>query len=159
MLAAYRPAEKQDLPKIETIIKKAYNPLAEVLSRKPGAMENTFQKIEKDLLFQNLFVILGERNEIIGTFSIKKINDNLMKLYHFAIEQKFQNQGIGTKILKDIMKEIITKLPEIAKIELEIYEKIPRLSHFYTQLGFDKKGEKIIRGVRIIILYRDLKKS
>ncbi len=159
MVAAYRPAEMQDLPKIELVIKKAYNPLTEVLSRKPGAIEDTFQKIEKSFEHQNLFVILGARNKVIGTFSIKKINDNQIKLYHFAIEPKFQNQGIGTRILKDIMKEITIRSPEIEEIELEIYEKIQKLSNFYTKLGFDKKGEKLIRGVRIIILYRNLKKS
>ena len=159
MSAAYRPAEKQDLPKIETIIKKAYNPLTKVLSRKPGAIENTFRKIENAFQFQNLFVIRGAKNKVIGTCSIKKINDNIMKLYHFAIEPKFQNQGIGTRIVKDIMKEITIRTPEIKKIELEIYEKIPQLTDFYTKLGFDKKGVKIIRGIKIIIFYRDLRKS
>ena len=159
MVAAYRSAKKQDLPKIELIIKKAYNPLTEFLSRKPGAIENTSHKIEKAFQSKNLFVILGEGNKVIGTISIKKINDNTMKLYHFAIEPKFQNQGIGTSILKTLMKEIAISSPEIEKIELEIYEKIQKLTNFYTKLGFDKKGEKLIRGVRIIILYRNLKMS
>ncbi|MHA2306409.1 MAG: GNAT family N-acetyltransferase [Candidatus Hodarchaeales archaeon] len=157
MIITYRPAEKKDLPKIELIIKEAYDPLIEVISRKPGALEDTTQKIKKDFMSQNLFVILGEGKKAIGTFSLKQVTVNLLKLYHFAIDPKFQNQGIGTSILRDFIEEITRKMPEITRIELEIYEKSQRLSHFYTKLGFNKKGEKIIRGVRIIILFRDLK--
>jgi ribosomal protein S18 acetylase RimI-like enzyme len=155
-MTKYREATKRDLSEIELIIKQAYKPIAELLPRPPGALVDTYHKLEQTLNSKQLFIIYNEEDKLIGTFSLSQTGFNMIKIFHFAIKPEFQNQGIGSWLVEEIIKYITTSMPEITTIELEIYTKIPQLKHFYEKFGFMKKRTKYIKGVEIIILVKDL---
>jgi len=156
MKIEYKLAGQGDLTEIEMIIKLSYEPIADLLPRLPGALVDTYQKLEKAFLSKQLFIILNREKKLIGTFSLVRIGEANIKLYHLAIKPEFQNQGAGTCIVDEIIKYVILSKPEISTILLEIYALMPQLKRFYEKLGFIQTGTKIIRGVKILILSKDL---
>ena len=89
-------AHYRDLNKIESIIKDAYEPIKQILSRSPGVLLDTRNKLENSLQNNCLYKISHQKNGVIGTLSLIRINPYTIKIYHFAIEPQFQNKGIGT---------------------------------------------------------------
>lgn len=156
MKIEYKLAGRGDLTEIEMIIKKSYKPIADLLPRLPGALVNTYQKLEKTFLSKQLFIVVNREKKLIGTFSLVRIGEANIKLYHLAIKPEFQNQGAGTWIVNKIIKYVILSKPEISTILLEIYALIPQHKRFYEKLGFIQTGTKIIRGVKILILSKEL---
>ncbi len=148
----FRLAKTEDLPQIESIIKEAYKPIADVLSRPPGALENTAKKISHTLRDDQLYGIYHEKQDLIGTFSLALADRKTIKLFHFAIKPQFQNQGSGSLVVTEVIKMIQKQFPEVTGINLEIYSKIPSHFRFYTKFGFTQIGEKHIRGEKILIL-------
>jgi len=149
-------AQKEDLPYIKSIINEAYKPITDTLSRLPGALDNTEQKLSHTLEKDRLYVIYNEKQDIIGTFSLTLTDRKTVKLFHFAIKPQFQKQGLGTGVIKEVLKLIQQNIPTAIRIELEIYSKIPSLLRFYKRFGFIEIGEKRIRGENILILSKEL---
>jgi N-acetylglutamate synthase-like GNAT family acetyltransferase len=156
MKIEYKLAGLGDLTEIEMIIKMSYKPIADLLPRLPGALVDTYQKLEKTFLSKQLFKVVNREKKLIGTFSLVQIGEANIKLYHLAIKPEFQNQGAGTWIVDEIIKYIILSKPEISTILIEIYALMPQLKRFYEKFGFIQTGTKIIRGVKILILSKDL---
>ena len=156
MLSYFELAEEEELPLIEAIIHEAYQPILKALSRPPGALENTGKKIRSTHRNNQLYGIYKEKKGLIGTFSLNSTKKKAMKISHFAIKSSYQKQGIGTRILPQIVKMIQNHTPAINAIELEIYSKIPSLFQFYKRFGFTQIGEKHIRGETILILSKQL---
>ena len=156
MKIEYKLAGREDLTEIEMIIKLSYKPIADLLPRLPGALVDTYQKLEKTFLSKQLFKVVNREKKIIGTFSLVRIEEANIKLHHLAIKPEFQNQGAGTWIVDEIIKYVILSKPEISTILLEIYALMPQLKQFYEKLGFIQIETKIIRGVKILILSKDL---
>lgn len=156
MKIEYKLAGQGDLTEIEMIIKLSYKSIADLLPRLPGALVDTYQKIEKTFLSKQLFIVINREKKLVGTFSLARIGEVNIKLYHLAIKPEFQNQGAGTWIVDEIIKYIKLLKPEISTILLEIYAIIPQLKRFYEKFGFIQTETKIIRGVKILILSKDL---
>lgn len=148
-------AQKEDLPLIISIIREAYKPMTNILSRFPGALENTAEKV--NLAFKNnqLYAVKNEKQILLGTFSLAETKEESVKLFHLAIKPEFQNQGIGSWSVEEIINKVKNEGNHPA-IELEVYSQIPRLFQFYKKFGFVQKSEKKIRGVRILILIKKL---
>ncbi|MFX1285535.1 MAG: GNAT family N-acetyltransferase [Promethearchaeota archaeon] len=144
-------ARKEDLLYIESIINEAYKPIAETLSRPPGVLDNTAQKLNYTLENDRLYAIY-EKQDLIGTFSLALTDKKTVKLFHFAIKPQFQNKGFGSWVVKEVIKLIQQDIPTAIGIELEIYSKTPSLLRFYKRFGLTRIGEKHIRGEKIIIL-------
>ncbi|UCG90755.1 MAG: GNAT family N-acetyltransferase [Candidatus Heimdallarchaeota archaeon] len=144
-------AQKEDLPYIERIIQEAYKPMKKILSRPPGALDNTAQKLSHALESDRLYAIY-EKQDLIGTFSLALTDRKTVKLFHFAIKPQFQNQGLGSWVVKEVIKNMQQIIPTAIGIEIEIYSKIPSLLRFYKKFGFTQIGEKHIRGEKILIL-------
>ncbi len=151
-----RFAQKDDIPKIISIIKVAYEPIAKALSRPPGALLNTEKKINQAFQQNQLYVVCINNNNIIGTFSIKTVEQKIVKLSHFAISPQHQNQGIGSWVLNEIITKFEKEESKVQRIILEVYFKIPGLFQFYKKFNFSLIGEKEIKGERILILSLNL---
>jgi ribosomal protein S18 acetylase RimI-like enzyme len=103
-----------------------------------------------------LFIVCKDKKTIIGTFSLSPTDRNTIKMFHFAIKPEFQNQGIGTWVVKEVEKIQKTQMQKYEAIELEVYAKIPELIKFYEKLGFSLIGEKEIKNEKIFILSKSL---
>jgi len=152
----FRIAREGDLPYIEKIIHEAYQPILKTLSRPPGALENTIEKLRDAHRNNYLYGIYRVKEGLIGTFSLIPISRKTVKLSHFAINPQFQKQRIGSWTIQEVIKMIQFHMPKIKSIDLEIYSKIPSHHQFYKKFGFSRIGEKHIRGETIIILSKPL---
>lgn len=152
----FQLAEKGDLPQIESIIQEAYEPINKILSRPPGALDNTAKKIFHTFRNNQLYVLYNEKHGLIGTFSLALTERKTVKMFHFAIKSQFQEQGAGGWVVKEVIKMIKQQMPDVSGIELEIYSKIPSHLSFYNKYGFIQIGRKEIRGEKIFILKKQL---
>lgn len=151
-LKYFKLAQEGDVQQIKSIIHEAYKPINAALSRSPGALENTVEKISHTLRNNQLYGIFDENHVLIGTFSLTPTDRKTIKIFHLAIKPKFQKQGTGSWVVSAVIKMIQKKIPEKTGIELEIYSKISSLLRFYKKLGFTQIGEKHIKGEKILIL-------
>ncbi|MFX0016083.1 MAG: GNAT family N-acetyltransferase [Candidatus Hermodarchaeota archaeon] len=149
-------AHERELLQIESIIKDAYQSISNVLSRPPGALNDTAEKINNAFRKDQLYGVYSENKELIGTFSLAPLKEDTIKLFHLAIKPQYQKQGIGFWTIREVIKMIQKNMPRITGIELEIYFKIPSLLRFYERFGFTVTGEKRIRDENILILTKKL---
>jgi len=149
----FRIAKINEISLIEHILQEAYQPIVKTLSRLPGALIETKRKLIDDFNNNSLYSIIQKNNNVIGTFSLRKININNMKLYHFAILPSFQHQGFGKIILNQIKHEIKYKHHDINILIVEVYQKTPELRRFYEKDGFFIFDEKTIEQEKILIFH------
>ena len=100
---------------------------------------------------QNHFA-LKNRNEIVGSFCLKKIDYSTIRLRQMAIEKKLQKQGYGSSILKFTEKFAI--MNNYKKIII-----IARLSaiDFYKKNFFKTSGNIFIDvTVKSIKMYKEI---
>ncbi len=89
----------------------------------------------------NFFYIVQSKEKIIGYVLAGKINKNETKLISIAISPKFQNKGIGSKLIEHLFEEI--KENNLNQINLEVRENNKKAIKFYKKMGFKEAGEKI----------------
>ena len=152
----FRLAREEDLQLIKEIIHEAYQPIRKALSRPPGALENTSEKLRDAYKNNHLYGIYKVKEGLIGTFSLIPTDEKAIKLTHFAINPYFQKQGLGSWTIQELIKMIQFHMPKVTSISLEIYSKIPIHYQFYKKFGFSRTGEKHIRGETILILSKSL---
>lgn len=76
-------------------------------------------------------------NERIAYLSLDKTADNI-EIENLLILPKYQNKGIGTRIIKDLIRECKLKEKNLSLKAFKINEKANK---FYTALGFNLVGE------------------
>ena len=155
-LINFRIAKYNEISLLETILREAYQPIAKILSRPPGALVETKRKLLNNLEENSLFCIIKDNKKVIGTFSLKKIDENTMRLSHFAIHPFFQHRGFGRNILNQIKREIKDKHSEIKILVLEVYKKTPELQMFYEEEKFLVFDDKTINNEKILILHHSI---
>ena len=151
----FRKATENDINIVVEIIHSAYTQIVQKLSRLPGAVIKTEEKVISALKNEGLFVI-EIHQRIGGTFSVKLLSDITLKLYHFALLPEYQQKSIGKLVLTNFIDQIGEIYPEIRNIQVEVYFKTPKLISYYEALGFKRIGEKVIKEERILILNRSL---
>jgi GNAT superfamily N-acetyltransferase len=92
---------------------------------------------ENSIINKNGFIFFAEyQNEIVGCFSLIKIEDNLYELGKMAVDPKFQGLRIGQELLKfaiDFGKE-----NNWNKIILYSNTKLEHALYLYRKYGFQK---------------------
>lgn len=89
---------------------------------------------------------------IIGSARIRSLSPELASIAYLAVLKEFRNQGVGTKLLKNI----------IAKAQAEKFRTLRLMSRlnalgFYQRLGFLDKGQPFnYLGIEHIFMYLNL---
>ena len=82
-------------------------------------------------------------NEIVGFFFLERLNDYPYYLDYFAIYKEYQSMGLGSKVIKYILDNIVKEDGLIGEIE-ELDNNDPntiRRWNFYNKSGFKKYDE------------------
>lgn len=94
-------ASKDDLKEILEIQKLAYGSEAEIYKDNSiPPLTQTLDEIKEDFTFQ-IFLKAGIKNSIIGSVRWYKEKDTCF-IGRLIVHPNFENQGIGTKLLKEI---------------------------------------------------------
>ena len=94
------------------------------------------EKIIKHINDDNVvaFDIYNDK-EIIGFAMLKEFDDNSYFLWNYAIDYKYQNKGLGTKSLKELINFMIKEYK--MKIMTTTYTYgINHAKHIYEKVGF-----------------------
>jgi ribosomal protein S18 acetylase RimI-like enzyme len=107
--------------------------------------------LRDDIVKKQLYKIIIEEN-IISAFVLNKEYDkeylggkwkyngnNFIVLHRLCINTKYQNKGIGTKIMLYI--ENYLKIRGVKSIRLDAFSKNPIALKLYNNLGYKKTGE------------------
>ncbi len=81
--------------------------------------------------------IILSNNKEVGLVDLEETNDRFF-LVNILIEQAFQGQGIGRKVIEDVIRKAIKKNK---KIELQVFKINARAKKLYVELGFVVTGE------------------
>lgn len=86
------------------------------------------------------FAIVDEKNEYIGTISLKNINkiDNNAQ-YAIVTRQKAHGKGYAFQATKEILNYAFNEL-ELHKVYLNVLEENTRANRFYEKCGFRYEG-------------------
>ena len=71
-----------------------------------------------------------------GFYNGKEIEDNTFEIGNICIKQEYQNKGIGTAILKEIIFENKGK-----NIKLQVFKINKRAIKLYEKMGFERTYE------------------
>lgn len=87
--------------------------------------------------------------KIVGGICIVKQTNDYYYLYRIFLGSKFQNKGLGSKILQHLDKQF----PRVKKWLLDTPKDNHGNRHFYEKLGFKKIGEQQINEYLTLINY------
>ena len=95
------------------------------------------EKCEESIIDQGGFIFFARyRGQIVGCFSLIRINNTTYELGKMAVEPKFQGMKIGHRLLQfalDLAKEKGWK-----KLVLYSSTKLPTALHLYKKYGFEE---------------------
>ena len=92
------------------------------------------------------FYKIAIKDETIGFFMLEKLDNSPYYLDYFAIFEKYQNKGYGTKALQRLLDKVVNKeglLCEIEKVDRSNTITTQRFK-FYKNLGFRKVNSEYI---------------
>ena len=82
-----------------------------------------------------------------GFYNGKEIENNTFEIGNICIKPKYQNKGIGTAILKEIIFENKGK-----NIKLQVFKINERAIKLYEKMGFEKTDENKTHYIMMKIL-------
>ena len=71
-----------------------------------------------------------------GFYNGKEIEDNIFEIGNICVKPKYQNKGIGTAVLKEILFENKGK-----NIKLQVFKINEKAIKLYERMGFEKVEE------------------
>ena len=127
-----RPASKDDVPKIVSILNDAYN--------SPLNLPDDYEYIEDPSI---LTFVAELKGEIIGTASIhiiKKINRKIGLIEDVAIDKRCKGMGIGKLLIKHLVE-----LAKIKGVYKTILNSTKKNEKFYHKIGFKTEQIQLVK--------------
>jgi len=146
-------ALERDLLDILELQKLAYQSEAEIYNDYSiPPLTQTLDEIKEDFTF-HVFLKAVIKNKIIGSVRAYKEEDTLY-IGRLIVHPDFQNQGIGTKLLK----EIEAKFNDVKRFELFTGYKSKKNLNLYRKFGYSIfKSEKISENLTLDYLEKNKK--
>lgn len=136
-----RQASKKDIPLILGLLYELGRP-----KPKTDSEVDSFRKIVKNQIAEsNNYILIAEVDEIhvVGLASIvllRRLNQTKNEMYipELVVTQKYQNQGIGTKLIDECIE--LAKEKRCFRIRLESGLSRTIAHNFYKKLGFESNS-------------------
>jgi len=111
---------------------------------------------EKDSYEDSAFHLVAVcHNQIVGSARLRELSTELGSIAYVAVLPEFQNQGIGTKLIKKLIETATEKNLK----RLRLRSRISALN-FYQKLGFSPEGERFdYLGIPHIFMHLDIPTS
>lgn len=111
--------------------------------------ESFLKKVTKDYKNKKGIMLLAfVDDELAGTADIYAGigAEKHTGIFGIIIKKKFRNQGIGTKLMKEVIEQAIEHLDDLEIITLGVFAKNERGVHIYKKFGFKEFG-RLPKGV------------
>ncbi len=119
----------EDIDQVSRIEKENFN--------RPWTREQFIQCHNQPFNFSNY--VYCKSSNVIGYFVTENIVDEV-HLHKIAVEKKYQNNKVGLKLIKHLIKQ--SKLLNKSKLCLEVGDANASALKLYNNLGFIKVGER-----------------
>ncbi len=83
---------------------------------------------------RGLFLVITDKDEVIGTGAIRRIDDRICELKRLWLLEKCQGKGMGYRVLQELIK--FAQENGYQKIWLETDNEQERAVRFYQSVGF-----------------------
>lgn len=148
MSEVYRLATPKDAERLVHVIYEAYVTIRELELPWPAAHANL--EIVQDNIDKNECFVLEVNGEIAATLTLSKEklirwNTDLPFVKWFAVDPKYQGNGMGTKLLEWVEQAIIRDKLKAPALTLATAEKHPWLLSMYERKGYERI-ESVDRG-------------
>lgn len=105
-------------------------------------IEKKYNSLLKYIENDNCIFIGGyKKNELIGMLWAYIIENRKIHISYFYVEKDFQNKGIGTLLIEELIK--IIKAKKILCIELNVEVQNKKALNFYKRFSFVEKSIKM----------------
>ncbi len=161
----YRLQNPEDIVELAKLLKEVSDEKAPISAKKVDIMSAiaNFFKIQQDMKRKKRVSIVAEVNgKIVGNATIKRMSGRLNRVGDIGIliKKEYRNRGIGTKLMKMLLKE--AKKIGIKIATLEVVADNERAIHLYTKCGFKEFG-KLPKSIQfgkkmkdLIYMYKEL---
>ena len=139
-------ASKNDAFEILEIQKQAYQGQAEIYNNyELPPLTQSLESVENEFKEQTFLKVLFH-DKIIGLVRFK-ISNGHVAINRMAVKPEFQNQGIGTTLLR----EIESRVPEAISLQLFTGNKSTRNIYLYEKNGYKIIGKQITdQGIELL---------
>jgi N-acetylglutamate synthase-like GNAT family acetyltransferase len=133
----FRKAKKEDIPQMFEILK-----INSPKYPKKLAFQELNEMFSKSLL-KPTYIVAEDKKEILafGGFGYSGMDDMVFSIFWVNTNPKYQNQGVGSKIMKDL----IDRIKNIKTIKVKIILISTKIPNFYKKFGFKKLTPKYDR--------------
>lgn len=100
----------------------------------PWSRDGFFQAINMP---ENLYLVAEEDGEILGYCGMYA-SFNQGEIPNVAVDEKYRNQGIAGKMLRELIR--LAKKRNVEELVLEVRESNAPARHLYQKLGFEEAG-------------------
>jgi len=133
-----RDTTSDDLDDVfEIYMDETVNPFVnfEVMSKKE------FHSIYTKMIASGGFQVYELEGKVIAVFVVSRFEHRLKHLAYigaFGIKQKYQNRGLGKKMMQELIRDL--RVDGVRRIELRVEADNDRAIRFYKKLGFEREG-------------------
>ena len=99
--------------------------------------ENWFRIFENQKYKENdgiCYIAIDNNDNVIGTVSLKKLDNISGEVRNFYIEREYRGTGIAQKLLNTIIE--FAKIKKYKRLELDSYKEFSRAINFYKKNNF-----------------------
>lgn len=143
-----RTASREDAAEILEIQKQAYHGQAEIYNNyELPPLTQSLESIEREF-DDKIFLKILSCGRLVGVVRFA-VDNGHVAVDRMAVKPEFQNQGIGTTLLK----EIESRVPDAVSFKLFTGSKSTRNVHLYKKMGYTVTGNLITdQGIELLHL-------
>ena len=147
-----RLANKNDIQEIIELIKTSFVKYQENINYAIAPMNENYDDILNDLSNKYVFVMIKD-NKIVGSIRLT-IKDNIGRLSRLCIDSNYQNQNLGTVLLKYV--EHYAEKLGVTTIGLTTLDGVSYLEHYYIKNGYKTVLTNNSRGYTRALMMKNL---
>jgi len=129
---AIRPAQREDVSAIRSLVERAYGPWVPVIGRRPGPMEWDYAE-----LVAGGDVYVWTSPDLIGLLVLRVTDDGALMVENVAVHPSAQGQGMGRALLAFAEEQAVER--GIGELRLYTHSTMTENIALYTRLGWQRQ--------------------
>jgi ribosomal protein S18 acetylase RimI-like enzyme len=126
---AIRPAQRDDVSAIRSLVERAYSPWVPVIGMRPGPMEWDYAE-----LVAGGDVYVWTAPDLIGLLVLRVTDDGALMVENVAVDPAAQGQGLGRALLAFAEEQAVER--GIDELRLYTHERMTSNIDLYSRLGW-----------------------
>jgi ribosomal protein S18 acetylase RimI-like enzyme len=146
---AIRPAQREEVSAIRSLVERAYGPWVPVIGRRPGPMDWDYEE-----LVAGGDVHVWASPDPIGLLVLRVTDDGALMVENVAVDPAAQGQGLGRALLAFAEEQAAER--DIDELRLYTHERMTSNIELYSRLGFAEYGRVTEHGFARVFMRKHL---